>query len=111
WWPPRCHQHPRRECVPHSVPGPEPRTGRRNRGARTGVVAAGHGRLLHRRADPGTTGEPAMTTTRIPTDLPRRRGVSARLGSLGKAALITALVVFAGFPVYWMLGTSLGTET
>ena len=52
-----------------------------------------------------------MTTTHIPTALPRRRGLSARLGSLGKAVLITLLVVFAGFPVYWMLGTSLGTET
>ncbi|MBQ3359655.1 MULTISPECIES: carbohydrate ABC transporter permease [Microbacterium] len=51
-----------------------------------------------------------MTTVRIPTDLPRRRGVAAKFGSLGKAALITLLVVFAGFPVYWMLSTSLGTE-
>lgn len=51
-----------------------------------------------------------MTTTHIPTALPRRRGLSARLGSLGKALLITLLVVFAGFPVYWMLSTSLGTE-
>ena len=52
-----------------------------------------------------------MTTVRIPTDLPRRRGVTAKFGSLGKAALITLLVVFAGFPVYWMLSTSLGTES
>lgn len=51
-----------------------------------------------------------MTTMRIPTDLPRRRGIGAKFGSLGKAVLITLLVVFAGFPVYWMLGTSLGTE-
>ncbi|MFJ4254432.1 carbohydrate ABC transporter permease [Microbacterium sp. NPDC090003] len=52
-----------------------------------------------------------MTTVRIPTDLPRRRGVAAKFGSLGKAALITLLVVFCGFPVYWMLSTSLGTES
>ena len=52
-----------------------------------------------------------MTTTRIPTALPRRRGVGARFGSLGKAVLITLLVVFAGFPIYWMLSTSLATET
>jgi multiple sugar transport system permease protein len=51
-----------------------------------------------------------MTTMRIPTELPRRRGAAARFGSLGKAVLITLLVVFAGFPVYWMLSTSLGTE-
>lgn len=51
-----------------------------------------------------------MTTVRIPTPLPRRRGWSSRFGSLGKAVLIVLLVVFAGFPVYWMLGTSLGTE-
>ncbi|PRB59958.1 carbohydrate ABC transporter permease [Microbacterium sp. MYb45] len=51
-----------------------------------------------------------MTTVRIPTDLPRRRGIGAKFGSLGKAVLITLLVVFAGFPVYWMLATSLGTE-
>lgn len=51
-----------------------------------------------------------MTTTHIPTALPRRRGIGARFGSLGKAVLITLLVVFAGFPVYWMLATSLGTE-
>lgn len=51
-----------------------------------------------------------MTTVRIPTDLPRRRGIGAEFGSLGKAVLITLLVVFAGFPVYWMLATSLGTE-
>jgi multiple sugar transport system permease protein len=51
-----------------------------------------------------------MTTVRIPTDLPRRRGVGAKFGSLGRAVLITLLVVFAGFPVYWMLSTSLGTE-
>ncbi|NJI57995.1 carbohydrate ABC transporter permease [Microbacterium oxydans] len=51
-----------------------------------------------------------MTTVRIPTDLPRRRGIGAKIGSLGKAVLITLLVVFAGFPVYWMLATSLGTE-
>jgi multiple sugar transport system permease protein len=47
---------------------------------------------------------------RIPTELPRRRGAAARFSSLGKAVLITLLVVFAGFPVYWMLSTSLGTE-
>lgn len=52
-----------------------------------------------------------MTTVRIPTDLPRRRGVAAKFGSLGKAVLITLLVVFCGFPVYWMLSTSLGTES
>ncbi|WP_314650242.1 carbohydrate ABC transporter permease [uncultured Microbacterium sp.] len=52
-----------------------------------------------------------MTTVRIPTDLPRRRGVGAKFGSLGKAVLITLLVVFAGFPIYWMLSTSLATET
>ncbi|WEK61196.1 MAG: carbohydrate ABC transporter permease [Candidatus Microbacterium colombiense] len=52
-----------------------------------------------------------MTTERITIDLPRRRGIAARVGSLGKAALITLLVVFAGFPVYWMLSTSLGTES
>lgn len=51
-----------------------------------------------------------MTTARIVTPLPRPRGVADRFGSLGKAVLITLLVVFAGFPVYWMLGTSLGTE-
>jgi multiple sugar transport system permease protein len=32
------------------------------------------------------------------------------LSSLGKAIALTLLVVFAGFPVYWMLATSLGTE-
>jgi multiple sugar transport system permease protein len=52
-----------------------------------------------------------MTTTSLTsTNLLRRRGVLARMGSLGKAILITLLVVFTGFPVYWMLGTSLGTE-
>lgn len=51
-----------------------------------------------------------MTTVRIPTELPRRRGIGAKFGSLGKALLIALLVIFAGFPVYWMLSTSLGTE-
>lgn len=51
-----------------------------------------------------------MTTERIPTALPRRRGFVSRLGSLGKAVLITLLVIFTGFPIYWMLATSLGTE-
>lgn len=51
-----------------------------------------------------------MTTVRIITPLPRPRRLADRLGSLGKAVLITLLVVFAGFPVYWMLSTSLGTE-
>ena len=51
-----------------------------------------------------------MTTVRIPTPLPRRRGLASRFGSLGKAILVVVLVVFAGFPIYWMLATSLGTE-
>ncbi|MEZ3160803.1 carbohydrate ABC transporter permease [Microbacterium sp. BWT-B31] len=51
-----------------------------------------------------------MTTERISTQRPRARGFAGRLNSLGKAILITLLVVFAGFPVYWMLATSLGTE-
>lgn len=51
-----------------------------------------------------------MTTELIPTSRPRPRGLLGRLGSLGKAILITLLVVFTGFPVYWMLATSLGTE-
>lgn len=52
-----------------------------------------------------------MTTERIalPT-APRVRGIRGRLINVGRAVLITGLVVFAGFPVYWMLGTSLGTE-
>lgn len=53
-----------------------------------------------------------MTTVTVATtSAVGRRGWTAKLGSLGKALLIVLLVVFAGFPIYWMLGTSLGTET
>jgi multiple sugar transport system permease protein len=51
-----------------------------------------------------------MTSITVRGQGVRARGTRSRLSSLGKAVLITLLVIFAGFPVYWMLGTSLATE-
>jgi multiple sugar transport system permease protein len=55
---------------------------------------------------PRTASAPAPATPAAPPSAKRVRAIS----NLGRAVLIVVLVLFTGFPVYWMLATSLGTE-
>jgi multiple sugar transport system permease protein len=51
-----------------------------------------------------------MTATTSSSRVPSTSAARA-VGSAGRTLAIAVLVLFAGFPIYWMLNTSLSTET